>query len=127
MRFLVYLVAVLVAAGIVFYLGGSRTPETALQATPATADGPATVDAGTVETVNLRVPDMHCPMACYPSVKKALEAEAGVQKVDLVEQKEEGLIDNPVVIIEHDAAFDVDQAVARLEKIGFKGATVASK
>lgn len=121
MRFLVYLVAVLVAAGTVYYLGGRQTPAIATQAAPAA------VEAGAVQTVNLKVPGMHCPMACYPSVKKALEGEAGVQNVDLVEQKEDTRIDNPVVIIQHDGAFDLDRAVASLEKLGFAGATATAE
>lgn len=123
MRYLVYLVAVLVAAGTVYYLGGSGSPSVATQATPAEASP----EASPVQTVGLNVPGMHCPMACYPSVKKALEGEAGVQGVDLVEQKEEGVIDNPVVIIQHDSAFDLDQAVASLEKLGFAGASATAE
>lgn len=126
MRFVVYVVAVLAAAGIVYFVGTSAQQPVAAS---ATAEVPAVTAAEESElrTVSLKVPGMHCPMACYPSVKKTLEGETGVQEVELVAQKEEGLIDNPVVIIKHHSAFDLSKAVASLEKRGFADATVAEE
>ena len=45
-------------------------------------------------TLTLSVPKMHCPFACYPAIKKALEETDTVESVELAEQKEEGVIDN---------------------------------
>ena len=132
MRYIVYMVAVLAAAGIVYYVGTTESGAVASRETAATQAATQDLaadaaDAGSLHTVNLKVPGMHCPAACYPSVKKTLEEEAGVQGVDLVEQKEEGLIDNPVVIIQHDAGFDLDKAVASLERVGFSGAAITAE
>lgn len=124
MRFVVYLVAVLAAAGIVYYVGSTDRPPVAAS---ATAEVPQASAGEPLQTISLMVPGMHCPVACYPSVKKTLESEAGVQEVELVEQKQEGLIDNPVVIIKHDPSFDLDQAVASLEKRGFADAVVTTE
>lgn len=133
MRYMVYMVAVLAAAGIVYYVGTTENSSVAAFATPSQVADTATdssetpAPAGDVQLVNLKVPGMHCPMACYPAVKKTLEKESGVQGVDLVEQKEEGVIDNPVVVIRHDPEFDLDGAVASLEKLGFEGAVTVAK
>lgn len=126
MRFVVYLVAVLAAAGIVYYVGTTGQEPIAASATAEVPAGTA-AEGAELQMTSLKVPGMHCPMACYPSVKKTLESEAGVQAVDLVEQKQEGTIDNPVVIIKHGAGFDLNQAVASLEKRGFSDATVAEE
>lgn len=124
MRFVVYLVAVLAAAGIVYYVG--TTGQEQVVAT-ATAEVPHEADEAQLQTISLKVPGMHCPAACYSSVKKTLESEAGVQTVELVAQKEEGRIDNPVVIIKHDPSFDLNKAVASLEKRGFSDAAVTAE
>jgi len=47
----------------------------------------------------MKVEDMHCPLGCYPTVEKALAKVAGVSSVKLAEQKKEGTIDNPVVLV----------------------------
>lgn len=78
--------------------------------------------AGESETLVLHVPDMHCPFACYPAVKETLESDPSVAGVDLVEQKEEGVIDNPSVVVTYGDGFDLDVAVAALAKRGFKNA-----
>ncbi len=128
MRLVVYAVAVLAAAGIVYYMSNSNPAEVAAN-TEATAPAPVEALAdeaedSSVELVSLKVPTMHCPFACYPSVKKTLEGSTGVQSVDLAEQKEEGTIDNPVVIIKASSQFDIDRAVAALAAKGFTGAEV---
>lgn len=128
MRLVVYAVAVLAAAGIVYYMGNTNEADVASN-TQVAAPAPVetivddTTDSS-VEMVSLKVPTMHCPFACYPSVKKTLEGATGVQSVDLAAQKEEGTIDNPVVIIKAGSQFDIDQAVAALAASGFAGAEV---
>jgi copper chaperone CopZ len=138
MRFVVYLLAVLAAAGIVYFVGTSSNEpaQVADQAAPAAAEvadekvasQPESETADPVESatqlVSLKVPDMHCPVACYPRVKSTLEGQAGVSGVDLAEQKEEGIIDNPVVLIQAGSDFDMDQAIAALADSGFENSEV---
>lgn len=138
MRFIVYVVAVLAAAGIVYFIGSSNPPATndvaqqSAESAPAatSADAPAAtpVDAAAAtELVSLKVPEMHCPFACYPSVKSTLEGQTGVASVELVEQKEDGVIDNPVVLIKASTDFDIDQAIAALAKSGFADSQVVQQ
>lgn len=136
MRFLVYVVAVLAAAGIVYYVSGTAEKPVAGSgdnvAEVAAVEGEggeqqvtaAPVVEGEIHLVNLKVPSMHCPFACYPSVKETLEAEAGVAEVELVQQQEEGVIDNPVVTIKAGDNFDLDKAITTLASAGFDGASV---
>lgn len=139
MRFVVYLVAVLAAAGIVYYVSGNAenqvadSSDVAAEAAASESDAATTESSepaekpaveGDVHMISLKVPSMHCPFACYPSVKKTLESETGVAAVDLAEQKEEGVIDNPVVIIKAGENFDLDKAIASLTATGFDGASV---
>ena len=131
MRFVVYLVAVLAAAGIVYFVSGSNEKQVAVSESATEAgeevvaeDATSPVVEGDVELISLKVPSMHCPFACYPSIKKTLEAETGVAGVELAEQKEEGLIDNPVVLIKAGTNFDLDKAIATLAGTGFDGASV---
>ena len=39
------------------------------------------------ETVEMSVPEMHCPVSCYPKVKETLESQPGVASVELAEQE----------------------------------------
>lgn len=129
MRFVVYLVAVLAAAGIVYYVSGNAEPQVA-DATATgveevvVADGASATVEGDVQLISLKIPSMHCPFACYPSVKETLESEAGVAEVVLAEQKEEGVIDNPVVLIKAGTNFDLDKAISTLAGTGFNDAAV---
>ncbi|QEG38523.1 heavy-metal-associated domain-containing protein [Roseimaritima ulvae] len=137
MRFLIYIPAVLVSAGLIYYVSQAPDAPPVTQgdgAQPAAVDVDyPDIDAGELETggleagetqlVTLHVPEMHCPFACYPAVKKALEAEPGVVGVDLAEQKQEGVIDNPEVKIQVSDAFDAQAAIDALAKAGFDKST----
>ena len=64
------------------------------------------------------VPTMHCPYACYPSVREQLEATPGVLAVSLAspEDAEDGTIEDRRVFIMADKGFDssvVADAVSR--------------
>ncbi len=125
MRFVVYLVAVLAAAGIVYFVSNTGEPQVTDAVAPAEgAETAAEGSPGETQLVSLKVPDMHCPVACYPAVKKTLEGQTGVSGVDLAEQSEEGIIDNPVVLIKTAPGFDLDQALAALDAAGFSKSTV---
>lgn len=129
MRSLAYVVALIAAAGIMFYLAMSPQPapteavsegSTAAAATPDASQ----VDAASLVSMTLNVPEMHCPFACYPSVKKNLEERPEVASVELVPQKEEGIIDNPQVVVKYAEGFDASTAIALLETAGFSGSTL---
>lgn len=139
MRSAAYIVAALAAVGIVIAIASvplddSNESAPAAQsvaqdrvADSTTAGGPDEAAGGPdgaagSKTLVLHVPDMHCPFACYPAVKETLESDPSVAGVDLVEQKEEGVIDNPSVVVTYADGFDLDVAVAALAKQGFKNA-----
>ena len=129
MRSLAYGAAILAAAGIMYMISTLPTePAAEAVPTPATPDAVAIAPDAEVTTASLTmtVPEMHCPFACYPSVKKNLEKRSDVVAVELVPQKEEGIIDNPQVIVTYKEGFDAEQAIAQLEAAGFTGSTVAT-
>ena len=129
MRAIVYVTASLAALGIVIALAtapkqtGSPEPATAsASATAAAADSPRVLDQP--GTLTLHVPEMHCPFACYPAVKETLQSDSAVSAVELAEQKEEGVIDDPKVIVRYDEGFDVDAAIDSLAQKGFTDSTL---
>lgn len=79
--------------------------------------------AGTRQVV-LRVPTMHCPHGCFPTVKETLAAMDGVQSVSLVPQAEEGKINDPRVAVTYSGEFNSEGAVQALASASFPDATV---
>lgn len=73
------------------------------------------------ESSTLEVPEMHCPFACYPKVKKTLEGIDGIAAVELVEQAEEGVINDPRVVVTFDGEVNGDDAIAALDAVSFPG------
>ena len=130
MRSLAYGAAILAAAGIMYLI--TMTPadpvaEPTDQESVAASETTPSIDPSVeVETASLtmNVPEMHCPFACYPSVKKNLEKRSDVMSVELAPQKEDGIIDNPQVIVTCTKEFDAEQAIAMLEAAGFAGSSV---
>jgi copper chaperone CopZ len=133
MRGIVYAVAAIAAVGIMYAIATmpQQSAETAspTDAAAARAAGSvATSDAVAATTpvnatggsVTLAVPEMHCEVMCYPKVKQALEDTEGVEMVELAPQKEEGMIDNRQVIVKYKPGFDVNTAIERLTKEGYK-------
>ncbi len=128
MRFLSYAVAVLVAAGLIYYVG--QNPNTDTETATETAGVASSAEAGTADgaelegqLITLHVPKMHCPFACYPAVKETLEKTPGVVTVVLAEQKDENAIDNPEVKIQVSEDFDAEAAIAALASAGFSDST----
>ena len=111
MRGFAYLIAGVVAVGLVFTIGTMPVEVENQAATTVSAE------AG---TLRLNVPEMHCEVACFPRVKEALEGADRVTGVELAEQKEEGIIDNRQVIVRYDAGFDLSQALALLAEEGYE-------
>ena len=136
MRSVAYGVAVLAAVGIMLVIakmpGKDTGVDQSVAASPTQGDtesaSASEATAGRVMneagTLTLHVPDMHCPFACYPAIKKALESSDTVEQVELAEQKVEGTIDNPQIIINFTEGFDVDAAIAALKARGFDDSAV---
>jgi periplasmic mercuric ion binding protein len=111
-------------------------PEVTIPAQPAAApaDAPATTDgaalsrpaAGQLVSTSLKVPTMHCPHGCWPTVKETLAKQPGVESVELAKQSQEGEIDNPVVLVQYQGKFDSTAAIAALAEAGFEQAEVAN-
>ncbi len=128
MRNFAYVIAALAAVGIVVgvaLMPASPTKDTNSPAssTPAVATGENVMNEP--GQLVMRVPEMHCPFACYPAVKSTLEGDANVASVELMPQKDENLIDNPEIVINYKAGFDVNAAIASLASKGFKDSAIA--
>jgi hypothetical protein len=70
----------------------------------------------------IKVPGMMCPYSCWPKVKETLAAQPGVEGVQLAEQPagtSEGEIVERVVELKLNSDFNVDAAVAALQKVNF--------
>ena len=133
MRSAIYAVAAIAAAGLAYLFSTAPirgatsfthpasaqtagSQETGSRVAVTTASSQVMQEAG---TLTLRVEDMHCPFACYPSVKSTLESQGNVVSVELDKQQEEGAIDNPQVLIKYDSGFDLTAAMDALSKKGF--------
>ena len=133
MRSIAYGAAILAAAGIMYFIMSTPNEpaaETESQDNVASAETTTSISPEVeVKTASLtmKIPEMHCPFACYPSVKENLEKRADVVGVELAPQKEEGVIDNPQVIVTCTESFDAEQAIAMLEAAGFAGSTVVQE
>ncbi|QDV71223.1 hypothetical protein Poly24_49570 [Rosistilla carotiformis] len=124
MRFMVYVAAILIAAGIVFVMGKpTETPEPSNVASSASLNSEAGSDVD-VQSVALSVPGMHCAFGCYPTVKEALESVDGVQSVELAKQKSETELDDKTVFVTYSNAFNLETALAKLEKAGFDASKI---
>lgn len=113
MRSLVYGIAVLASLGIMISI--------AMMPVSDPVNPNAMTQSG---TLTMSVPEMSCEFACFPKVKKTLEANTTVASVELAAQKEEGTIDNRQVIVNYDAGFDTVQAALQLKQAGFANSVV---
>lgn len=75
------------------------------------------------DSATLEVPEMHCPFGCFPKVKDALEGVEGIAAIELVEQKEDGVIDDRRVVVTFDGAVDSTSAIAALDEVDMQGAS----
>jgi len=118
MRSIVYALAVFAAVGIAYLFATvpNPVPPSDVPVAVSTASHVVMQEAG---TVTLRVDEMHCPFACYPAVKGALEGQQNVLAVELDKQEIEGVIDNPQVVIKYEPGFDMTAAMEALAKKGF--------
>ena len=126
MRFFAYGVAVLAAIGIMVGINLMPEGDKNESPTPTSVKSPADVSVSTEShQLAINVPEMMCEFACFPKVKKTLEANEAVTLVKLAPQKEEGTLDNKQVIVSYESGFDPDAAVKLLEKVGFADSSVA--
>lgn len=119
MRSLAYAIAALAAVGIIAGVAMMPVSENSQATQNVSAVSTSESVMSEPGTLVMRVPDMHCPFACYPAVKSTLEGTPAVESVELTEQKQEGAIDNPEIVIQYEAGFDVQAAIASLAKKGF--------
>ena len=133
MRGLAYTIAAIAAVGIMIVIATKPSDQTSEPSagtasvetlTAESTDVVAKTSSAESETVTIAVPEMHCEFACFPRVKETLESAEGVELVELGPQKEEGAIDNRQVIVKFKPGFDVNDAIARLTKEGFKNSDV---
>ena len=126
MRGIVYAVACLAAAGIMYAIAIMPGDDARVAEQPAASSASAEASKVMAEagTLVLSVPSMHCAVACYPRVKESLEATEGVAEVTLDKQQEEGVLDNRQVVVQYDAGFDLAVALANLSDEGFEDADV---
>ena len=75
-----------------------------------------------MQTIALKVPSMHCPFGCWPTVQSTLAKQPNVKDVKLATQKDENAIDNPVVFISVAGDFDQAKAFSALAEAGFSDA-----
>ncbi len=101
------------------------TDNTAAMVAPETDVDSSTVavsfDSG--ETASLAIPEMHCPFGCFPKAKDALESVDGVASVELVEQEEEGVINDRRVVVTFDGKVNSNDAIAALDAVELAGAS----
>ena len=71
------------------------------------------------DSATLSVPEMSCAVMCYPKVKETLEGLEGVTLVELVPQKEEGIIDDRRVTVKFAGDVSSENAVAALSEAGY--------
>jgi periplasmic mercuric ion binding protein len=105
----------------------TEPPAAAAPAEPPKPESASTKGADTVRfvaTQSVKVPTMMCPYSCWPKVKETLASQPGVEGVQLASQAKESEIDNPVVELKTTADFNVEAAIAALEKANFADAVV---
>lgn len=102
----------------------SAPPVPAAEPKPDSSSTTSTDAVRFVATNSVKVPTMMCPYACWPKVKETLAAQPGVEGVQLAAQAKETEIDNPVVELKTTGEFNVEAAIAALEKINFANAVV---
>ena len=143
MRSVAYAAAILAAAGIMYFIATGPTKPSGDAAAASQDPAPVVTESIAIESeaadsttgdvdiktasLTMNVPEMHCPFACYPSVKENLEKQDDVISVELAPQKEEGVIDNRQVIVTYKEGFDPKKAIAVLDSVGFAGSSVAKQ
>lgn len=87
---------------------------------------PVSFEAG--QTVTVHVPDMHCMFVCYPKVKETLAAQEAIDadSIALVEQEDEGAINDPRIQVTLKSDMEDKSLLAALASVGFDKATITT-
>lgn len=120
MRSLVYTIAVIAAAGIMY--GIVQMPSG--QSTTATPASSSSATGEPLETVAINVPDMMCQFSCFPHVKETLEDLDAVTEVELAKQADPETLDNRQVIMTYKRGFDPNSVLNLLTAEGFTNSEV---
>ena len=99
---------------------GAATQE---PAAPEVGSAPMVVTYEAGESVTLAIPEMHCPFGCFPRAQEALEGIDGIAGVELVEQEEEGVINDRRVVVNFDGSVVSHSAIAALDAVDLQGAS----
>lgn len=91
--------------------------------TPTEDTSAVTVSYDAGESATLSIPEMHCPFGCFPKAEDALTEVDGIASIELVKQKEEGVIDDRRVVVTFDGTVDSQAAIAALDSAGLPGAS----
>ncbi len=100
---------------------------------PTTEPSPPEVDSAPVltfyeagESVILAIPEMSCAVMCFPKAKDTLEEIDGIAAIELVEQEEEGVINDRRVLVTFDGKVDSKTAIRALDGVEMAGASFAA-
>ena len=107
--------------------------------TVSTINGDTTTEASTLEidsapvltsyeageSVILAIPEMSCAVMCFPKAKDVLEEIDGIAAIELVEQEEEGVINDRRVLVTFDGKVDSKTAITALDAVEMSGASFA--
>jgi len=101
----------------------SDADTTTESSTPEVESASMLASYGAGESVTLAIPEMSCAVMCFPKAKDALEEIAGIAAIELVEQEEEGVINDRRVVVTFDGKVDSKTAIAALDAIEMAGAS----
>lgn len=84
-------------------------------------------DSAVEKLVSLKVDGMTCPTGCYPVVKSAIAKQKGVLGIELAPQKEEDVIDNPIVYVKYKGKLDLDSTFKAISRAGFEASELSDE
>ena len=94
--------------------------------TPEVDSAPVLTSYEAGESVILAIPEMSCAVMCFPKAKDALEEIDGIAGIELVEQEEEGVINDRRVLVTFDGKVDSKTAITALDAVEMAGASFAA-
>lgn len=127
MKYFALLITAVLLTGCVDEVAQVKTDVSAASSAAAPDSAPVLTSFESGDSVNLAIPEMHCPFGCFPSAKGALEKLDGISDVTLVEQEKEGVIDDRRVVVTFDGKVDAKTAIAALDAVELPGASFESK
>ena len=101
----------------------TNADSTTESSTPEVDSAPVLASYEAGESVTLAIPEMSCAVMCFPKAKDALEEINGIAGIELVEQEEEGVINDRRVVVTFDGNVDSKTAIAALDAVEMAGAS----